>query len=55
MQLLSEEEKLEKKIGSVASNEKVHPKVNIYYMVGNHDWFLYINDVRMNSIRNRFD
>jgi len=52
MQILSEEEKLKQKIGSVATG-KVHPKVNIYYMVGNHDWFLYIDHPRMNSIRNK--
>jgi UDP-2,3-diacylglucosamine pyrophosphatase LpxH len=28
-------------------------KVNIYYMIGNHDWFLYIKDPRMNAIRNK--
>jgi UDP-2,3-diacylglucosamine pyrophosphatase LpxH len=53
MHLLSEEEKISKNIGSQASDEKFHPKVNIYYMIGNHDWFLYIDDKRVNSIRNR--
>ncbi len=50
---LPEEEKVEKKIGSVASDAKVSPEVKIHYMVGNHDWFLYIDDARMNAIRNR--
>lgn len=53
MRVLSEEEKLNRKIGAEASHERVGVKVNIYYMVGNHDWFLYIDDIRMNSIRNR--
>ncbi|XZF16192.1 hypothetical protein ACTHGU_08640 [Chitinophagaceae bacterium MMS25-I14] len=48
----SPEEKAEKKIQYNASPEKVAPKVNIYYMIGNHDWFLYIDDVRMNAARN---
>jgi len=52
MRPLTEEEKLERKIGSEASPEKAVVKVNIYYMVGNHDWFLYIDDPRMNAIRN---
>jgi UDP-2,3-diacylglucosamine pyrophosphatase LpxH len=53
MRLLSEVEKLNLKIGSAASEEKSVVKVNIYYMVGNHDWFLYIDDPRMNAMRNR--
>jgi len=53
MRILSEQEKLDKQIGSEASAEKAVVKVNIYYMVGNHDWFLYIIDPRMNAIRNR--
>ena len=53
MHILSEDEKLHQNVGSLASEEKVHPKVNIYYMVGNHDWFLYIDHPRMNDIRNR--
>lgn len=52
MHILSEEEKIEKKIGSEASTEKVAVKVNIYYMVGNHDWVLYIDDPRMDGTRN---
>ncbi|MFT3908517.1 MAG: hypothetical protein QM737_03775 [Ferruginibacter sp.] len=43
----------DKIIASKASEEKVEPKVNIYYMVGNHDWFLSIDNERMNNIRNR--
>jgi UDP-2,3-diacylglucosamine pyrophosphatase LpxH len=53
MRVLSETEKIDTKLGSIASEEKATVKVNIYYMVGNHDWFLYIKDPRMNSIRNR--
>ena len=53
MRVLSEEEKISKTIGSEASPEKATVKVNIYYMVGNHDWFLYIDDPRMDAIRNR--
>ncbi|HEY6082830.1 MAG TPA: hypothetical protein VIU45_05180 [Chitinophagaceae bacterium] len=51
MHILSEEEKIEKKLGSEASTEKVAVKVNIYYMVGNHDWVLYIDDPRMYATR----
>ena len=51
--LTSDKDKIEQKIGSVASEEKFAPEVRIYYMVGNHDWFLYINDPRMDTIRNR--
>ncbi len=51
MHTLSEEEKIQKKVGSEASAEKVAVKVNIYYMVGNHDWVLYIDDPRMNATR----
>ncbi|MCW3112667.1 MAG: hypothetical protein JWR18_1063 [Segetibacter sp.] len=47
------EEKLAYKIKYKASEEKVSVKANIYYMVGNHDWFFYINDLRINRIRNR--
>ena len=52
MRILTEEEKISKTIGSEASPEKATVKVNVYYMVGNHDWFLYIDDPRMNAIRN---
>lgn len=48
----TETEKKEQKVEHHASAEKVAPKVNIYYMVGNHDWFLYIDDPRMHAIRN---
>jgi UDP-2,3-diacylglucosamine pyrophosphatase LpxH len=53
MRILPEEEKISRNIGSEASPEKATVKVNIYYMVGNHDWFLYIDDLRMDAIRNR--
>lgn len=53
MRILSEEEKVTRTIGSEASQEKATVAVRIYYMVGNHDWFLYIDDPRMNEIRNR--
>ncbi|PZF74787.1 hypothetical protein [Taibaiella soli] len=49
---VSDAEKLAENVGYHASAEKVAPKVNIYYMVGNHDWFLYIDDPRMHPIRN---
>lgn len=49
----SKDEKAIKKIKYKASDEKVSIKVNIYYMIGNHDWFFYINDQRINKIRNR--
>jgi UDP-2,3-diacylglucosamine pyrophosphatase LpxH len=52
MRTLTEDEKISRNIGSEASPEKATVKVNIYYMVGNHDWFLYIDDPRMNAIRN---
>lgn len=47
------EEKHQQKIKYKASDEKIHIKANIYYMIGNHDWFFYINDTRINNIRNR--
>ncbi|HEY4965190.1 MAG TPA: hypothetical protein VII28_02275 [Puia sp.] len=53
MEVLSDTKKLEENFGSIASEKRATVKVNIYYMVGNHDWFLYINDPRMNAIRNR--
>jgi len=53
MRILPEAEKISRKIGSEASLEKATVKANIYYMVGNHDWFLYIDDPRMDAIRNR--
>ena len=53
MQLANEAQKNTEKIKYKASGEKVPVKVNIYYMIGNHDWFFYINDVRINKIRNR--
>jgi UDP-2,3-diacylglucosamine pyrophosphatase LpxH len=46
-------EKMIQKIGSVASAEKVPVKVNIHYMIGNHDWFFYIDDPRLNNVRNQ--
>lgn len=53
MRKLTDEEKISTKFGSIASGEKATVKVNIYYTVGNHDWFLYIDDPRMDAIRNR--
>ncbi len=53
MKEANEDEKAVRKIKYKASDEKVSVKVNIYYMIGNHDWFLYINDARINKIRNR--
>ena len=51
---LADDEKREKeKIKYVASQERVRLKVNIYYMVGNHDWFFYIPDKQMDPIRNK--
>ncbi|MCW3079402.1 hypothetical protein [Segetibacter sp.] len=49
----SEDEKAIKKIKYKATDEKVSIRVNIYYMIGNHDWFFYIKDDRINSIRNK--
>ena len=48
-----EAEKALKKIKYKATPEKLQVKVNIYYMIGNHDWFFYIDDSRINRIRNR--
>ncbi|MCW3106091.1 MAG: hypothetical protein JWQ09_597 [Segetibacter sp.] len=53
MRHANEDEKAIEKIKYKASNEKVSIKVNIYYMIGNHDWFFYIDDSRINNIRNR--
>jgi len=53
MRKANAEEKAEEKIKYKASEERVSIKVNIYYMIGNHDWFFYINDSRINNIRNR--
>ncbi len=52
MRTLSDDENLATQKGFEASDDKVALKVNIYYMVGNHDWFLYINDERLNDARN---
>ncbi len=53
MRKANEDEKAEQKIRYKASDERVSIKVNIYYMIGNHDWFFYINDSRINNIRNK--
>lgn len=53
MNYANEDEKTTLKIKYKASDEKVSIKVNIHYMIGNHDWFFYINDTRINKIRNR--
>jgi UDP-2,3-diacylglucosamine pyrophosphatase LpxH len=53
MRRANQEEKAVRKIKYKASEEKVSIKVNIYYMIGNHDWFFYIKDNRINKIRNR--
>ena len=47
------DKKLAEKITDEASPEKVPVKVNIYYMIGNHDWFFYINDPRLSNLRNK--
>jgi UDP-2,3-diacylglucosamine pyrophosphatase LpxH len=47
------EKKLTEKISDEASPEKVSVKVNIYYMIGNHDWFFYIDDPRLVNLRNK--
>jgi UDP-2,3-diacylglucosamine pyrophosphatase LpxH len=52
MRRANEDEKAIEKIKYKASNEKVAIKANIYYMIGNHDWFFYINDRSINNIRN---
>ncbi|MDQ6814756.1 MAG: hypothetical protein M3040_13545, partial [Bacteroidota bacterium] len=49
----SDVEKNTEKIKYKASNERIAVKANIYYMIGNHDWFFYIDDTRMDKIRNR--
>lgn len=53
MRIANEQEKALEKIKYKASDEKVTVKVDIYYMIGNHDWFFYIKDQRINNIRNR--
>ena len=53
MRNANEDEKDQEKIKYKASGERVTIKVNIYYMIGNHDWFFYIKDARINNIRNR--
>jgi UDP-2,3-diacylglucosamine pyrophosphatase LpxH len=52
MRYASEDEKAAEKIKYKASEEKVSIKTNIYYMIGNHDWFFYISDPRINGVRN---
>ncbi len=53
MEPATEEQKKNRKIKFVASAKRISLKVNIYYMIGNHDWFFYIEDERMNVIRNK--
>lgn len=53
MTIANPEEKLEQKIKYKSSDEKVAIKVNSYYMIGNHDWFFYMKDARINSVRNK--
>lgn len=45
--------KPEEKMTYRTMGEPVAVKVNLYYMVGNHDWFFYIKDERLNHIRNQ--
>jgi len=52
MQIIPQEEKVAKK-KNYASSGHFSVKVNLYYMIGNHDWFFYIDDPRMNVIRNK--
>jgi UDP-2,3-diacylglucosamine pyrophosphatase LpxH len=53
MTVASDEETAAQKIKYRASPERMHVKVNIYYMIGNHDWFFFINDPRINNARNK--
>jgi len=52
MEPASEQEKNIQKI-KYSAHGSVSIKVNIYYMIGNHDWFYFIDDPRMNKIRNK--
>ncbi|RFM25747.1 metallophosphoesterase family protein [Deminuibacter soli] len=52
MKQASDTKKATEKIVHEAVGE-VNVKVNIHYMIGNHDWFFYIDDPRMDTIRNK--
>ena len=41
------------KIRDEVKGGMVSVNVNIYYMIGNHDWFFYIDDPRMADLRNQ--
>lgn len=52
MEPASEEEKQTKKI-KYSARGRHSLKVKVYYMVGNHDWFFFIDNPHINSIRNK--
>lgn len=45
--------RLREKIDYKAGEQKVPVPMNLYYMVGNHDWFFYIDDPRMIAITDK--
>lgn len=53
MRKASEISRMNDKIDYIASEKKAAVPINLYYMVGNHDWFFYIDDPRMIAITDK--
>ncbi len=52
MEPASEDEKQKQKIKYSAQGDH-YIKVNLFYMIGNHDWFFFIDNPQMDRVRNK--